>query len=740
MTIRSFSVARRIALAVWLAVALVLAAPLQAQTQSLVLTNESERQAWTQAADHVLLGQFAEVQQSLTDLLREAPDESSLHTLAIWLNQYEAQQKQRDEYRREDYAHYVERVVKHLDADELADALEQAGLTTYYGDTEDAVRNEPWYAGLIQRAAARADDLRKKGQWVDAANLYFYLHQLEEDNAAYKEGYERCQHHARLELLYGPDSHWKEMVEDIHPIIVRNALRRIQSDYVREADFKELTVAGLEDLLTLAGTPDLAKEKGFEKLADHDLVTRFTGQIQSLIAELQQREQISSNDAMTAFSNALEVNDRTLELPPEVVVFEFMDAGLEKLDSFSSIIWPAEMEEFKKQTIGEFVGVGIQIMQEQGVLKVVTPLEDTPAYRAGIQPGDLIIAVDGEDIKGVTVNQAIKQITGERGTQVVLTIQRNDGKPFDVPIIRDVIHIQTVKGFQRDKAGQWDFMVDPIEKVGYVRLTSFTESSAADLREVLEKLHDEGMRGLILDLRFNPGGLLRAATEVSDLFLRDGVIVSTRGAHTEPWESTAHAANTFSDFPVVVLINEASASASEIVAGALQENNHRAVVVGERSFGKGSVQYLLSVAGRSAFLKLTTALYYLPSGRSLHREEDAKTWGVEPDIMVKVTPNEIRKVWAMWRDRDVLPGLNGPDVPVHETPAKAADKTVQPPSADQSKQKQADDEADEGVDLDARPDVDPQLETGLLIMRVKLLSDRNWPQLAPQRLAEAGAN
>lgn len=722
-------VMRRLALVVWLVICLGGAAPLLAQPHSLVLSSESERQAWSQAADEVLRGQFTEVHQDLGAALADVPGDSSLRTLAVWVNDYQALQRQREGFRKEDYDYYVGKTQKHLEADELLDALENAQSATYYASDEDAVRNEPWYPTLRERAADQANDLRRKGQWVDAANLYYYLHQLEEDEEAYEEGFERCQHHARLELVYGSDSHWEEMVEGIHPIIVANTLRRIKSDYVREPDFKAFAVAGLESLLTLARTPELGKQEGFERLSDRNRTTRFTGQLESLLADIQQREQLSERDVMGAFNDLLVVNERTLQLPREVLVFEFMDAALEELDRFSNIIWPAEMDEFKKQTVGEFVGVGIQITQEAGALKVVTPLEDTPAYRAGIQPGDFITAVDGESLKGISITRAIKQITGERGTQVVLTVQRGSADPFDVTLVREVIHIQTVKGFQRNEASQWEYTLDQQEGIGYVRVTSFTESSAADLRNILQQLQHHGLRGLILDLRFNPGGLLRAATEVSDLFLREGVVVSTRGAHAEPWESTARPAKTFTDFPIVVLINEASASASEIVAGALQENNHRALVLGERSFGKGSVQYLLSVAGRSAYLKLTTAQYYLPSGRSLHREEEAETWGVEPDILVELTPNEMRKVWSLWRDRDILPGIG----------QESADDAAGEPAEPDEPADHADEDDEELIDLDDRPDIDPQLEAGLLVMRVKLLSDQDWPQLGPARLAEADA-
>jgi carboxyl-terminal processing protease len=360
-----------------------------------------------------------------------------------------------------------------------------------------------------------------------------------------------------------------------------------------------------------------------------------------------------------------------LQIPEPVLVNEFADGAFASLDPFSSMIWPFDMEEFRTSTQGEFSGVGIQIQEVDGYIKVVSPLEDSPALKAGIRAGDIITAINGKSAKGITTLQAKRQIVGETGTFVTLTIKSPDDTVKDYTLQRSIIRVASIKGWKHLPGGGWDYMLDPEEKIGYVRLTNFTRESSRELNNAIDILKDQGARALILDLRSNPGGLLTAATEVADKFLTQGDIVSTRSMRDLINSPAIRARETPDDvkLPMVVLVNQYSASASEIVSGALRDLK-RATIIGERTFGKGSVQMLFPLDRQQALLKLTTSHYYLPGGTCIHREENAAQWGVDPDLKVEVTPEQMRKVIDARTELDILRDKAPDDLRAEEKTAK----------------------------------------------------------------------
>lgn len=337
-----------------------------------------------------------------------------------------------------------------------------------------------------------------------------------------------------------------------------------------------------------------------------------------------------------------------------------IDGMIRALDDPYTVFVPAEeRSDFDKELTGEYVGIGAQVGQDNGWLSIVTPLEDSPAYKAGLLAGDRVISIDGTETNGISIDRCIELLSGMPGTPVKIVVER-DGKRFDLTITRDKIKTRSVKGFRRsdtDPAG-WNFTIDPALGIAYLRLTQFTPGCAREVAQALEAagVARGSIKGLVLDLRWNPGGLLSEAVTIADLFLQRGTIVSTRGRAFPEQKSEAQAQGTLPDFPIAVILNASSASASEVLAGALVENE-RAVVVGTRSFGKGSVQSVInlpSLAG--AELKITEQGYYLPSGRSIQRRDDSPVWGVDPTkgFYVPMTTEQTIEMLRVRREREII--------------------------------------------------------------------------------------
>ncbi|RLS52663.1 MAG: S41 family peptidase [Planctomycetota bacterium] len=338
---------------------------------------------------------------------------------------------------------------------------------------------------------------------------------------------------------------------------------------------------------------------------------------------------------------------------------------LSDLDPYSDYISPEELAKFNESVDQEFVGVGIQVrfLESIRAIEVSTPLPGSPAYKAGIQAGDRIVQVADKKVSDFEQNRemesAIAILRGKPGEIVKVGYTRGDSTEINyVDLKREVIQLDSVLGDSYKADGSWNFMLDPEKKIGYVRLTHFTSRSGAEMRQALKALKSDGFKGLIIDVRFNPGGYLQTAVEIADLFLEDGVIVSTEGRNSRPVVRTAKKAGTFTGFPIVVMTNRYSASASEILAAALQDHQ-RGVVVGERTWGKGSVQNTLDVEDGKSKLKLTTASYYRPSKEKIHRfpgETESDKWGVMPNdgLKIEFTMEQMRVYNFDRAKRDVI--------------------------------------------------------------------------------------
>jgi carboxyl-terminal processing protease len=338
------------------------------------------------------------------------------------------------------------------------------------------------------------------------------------------------------------------------------------------------------------------------------------------------------------FSDCLDIIQKYYveEVDPGKLIDGAIKGMTSVLDPHSAYLTKEDYKEMQITTTGSFGGLGIEVGIRDGVLTVITPIEGTPAFKAGVRPGDRIIKIDNSPTSDMTIEEAIKILRGPKGTKVILTIQREAGeKPMDFTITRAIIHIESVISQ----------MIEP--GYGYIKIRNFQVDTSEAVRKAMQKMGT--VKGLILDLRYNPGGLLDQAITVSDLFLSEGKIVYTDGRRPEDrTEYVAHTKEgTFEGFPMVVLINGGTASAAEIVSGALQDNK-RAVIVGVRSFGKASVQTIRPLSDGSA-LKLTIARYYTPSGRSIQAK------GIEPDVVVeqKITVKDETQAQAFIREKDL---------------------------------------------------------------------------------------
>ncbi|QOJ01766.1 MAG: S41 family peptidase [Phycisphaeraceae bacterium] len=338
---------------------------------------------------------------------------------------------------------------------------------------------------------------------------------------------------------------------------------------------------------------------------------------------------------------------------------------LEALDDpYTVYVPPADTAEFNKDLTGEYVGIGAQVNITEGYLTIVSPLEDSPAYRAGLMAEDKVVEIEGQSTLGLSIDECVRRLMGQPGTPVSILVERG-GQRLPVTIVRERINTRAVKGIVRDPANpnEWRFLIDPERKIAYLRITQFLPRSSAEVAKALASVGADrgGLNGLILDVRSNPGGVLQDAVAIADFFLKDGVIVSTRGRAFPERIERASEPGTLPDFPIVVLINGQSASASEILAGALVEND-RAVAVGTRTFGKGSVQTVRNIrvseggVEKTAELKITEQAYYLPSGRNLTRKGASLQWGVDPSPghFVPLTDAQTLDMLRARRDEDVL--------------------------------------------------------------------------------------
>ncbi|MHC4084905.1 MAG: S41 family peptidase [Planctomycetota bacterium] len=570
------------------------------------------------------------------------------------------------------------------DVNDVNDVLKMLGLIAKAREFADEVQkeqllSESFVQDAFQRAIKRATEFESKGKWLEAySTCYSWLQVLDPNNKEYSEHADQLLDKAAIVASFQDSSceSRSERYAGVKKELFEWAIEALKRYYVNIIDYRQMATKAIRrcellgDVMALSfseisESPDMVSSDKISKEPfsppDSEQLSAWSVGLAAILDEVEQSQTgVSKSKFINVFDKVLELNKVTAQLPKRVLVAQFSEAALSALDRYTVMVWPRQVKEFEKMMTNQFTGIGIEISKQKGLLTVASLLPDTPAYNSGLDAGDVIELVDGVETKDMSLTCAVRTITGPPGTEVELTIQRpGEEKKKEITITRARIIVPTIRGWQRSAVGKRLYMIDEENKIGYVRITSFSGATADALEKVLKGLEAEGLKGLILDLRFNTGGLLDSAVAVTDKFIEEGLVVSTRPRGLWTYLS-ARKEKTHPKYPLVVLINSYSASASEIVAGALADEQHeRAILVGERTHGKGSVQGITQLPEAGARLKYTMAYYHLPSGQRVESRDEMKKegrndWGVGPDIEVKLRNDEIRKMSQIQRDNSVL--------------------------------------------------------------------------------------
>jgi carboxyl-terminal processing protease len=579
-------------------------------------------------------------------------------------------------------------------ADHLTSVLSAITKTGEFADDaqKKQLLSDTFVKETIQKAIDKAAKYEVEGKWLEAyTNCYAWLVAIDPNNEGYSDYAQQLLDKATIALAFedSPCETSAERFSGVKEELFTRAINFLNSNYVSIINYNEMATKAIEHCKLLAevistsyrlnedsANNDQGVLDAIKGTLDPEKLSTWSEGLTELLDEAKSASgglaRLDKNKFLDVFDNVLNLNKSTIKLPQTVLIAQFVEASLSTLDPYTVIVWPRQVQDFEQMMTSEFTGIGIEISKPKGMLTVSSLLLDTPAFNSNIDAGDIIEEVDGVETKDMSLFCAAKKIKGPAGTKVKLKVRRpgEDKKAdelFDVTITRDTIVVPTIRGWQRSQAGKWLYMIDEKNKIGFVRVTSFSSETATALEKVLFDLEERGLKGLILDLRFNTGGLLDSAVAVVDMFIEEGVIVKRQsGFGRMPIYETANKKGTHPNYPLVILINSSSASASEIVAGALADEKYkRAILVGTRTHGKGSVQGItgLDLLGGSAQLKYTMAYYHLPSGQRVEsrdemEKQNRKDWGVAPNVEVEMRSDELKKMIELQRDNDVLVKAN----------------------------------------------------------------------------------
>ncbi|PQO44555.1 S41 family peptidase [Blastopirellula marina] len=470
----------------------------------------------------------------------------------------------------------------------------------------------------VREVLANGEQLERQGRWGEALSFYEDALRLQGFDVSVQRKANLARLHYDVGRRYSDQSFVRSvdaMSRDEALRLYDEVLRKVQASYVDSPRWSEVAREGMKQL-------DVALKE--EVFANKNLKNVQRDQIERVRRMLNENvnwQEVSSPQQAVEMANyAAELMWQNLGVTPTATVLEFACGTAASLDPYTSFLTQDQLAEVYSQIEGNFVGLGVELKTEANALLIVNSIDGSPAHQAGIRSGDRIVAVDGQRCEVISPDKAADLLKGPIGSTVRVSIVAADQSTRDIVVRRDRVEVPSVDNIH---------ILDPESKVGYLKITNFQKNTPADLSQALWKLHREGMRALVIDLRGNPGGLLTASVDMVDLFVEEGTIVSTRGRNArEDFDYTAHMPGTWR-VPLVVLIDSNSASASEIFAGAIRDHR-RGTVVGQRSYGKGSVQGIFPLATAGTGLRLTTAKFYSPSGRAISRN------GVLPDVKVRV--------------------------------------------------------------------------------------------------------
>ena len=552
------------------------------------------------------------------------------------------------------------------DVNDVSKVLEVASKALEYSDKEQeqALLSDIFVGQTVRQAKRIADEFEEKGKWLDAYEIcYSKLEKMYKDDRKYSDYAKQLLDKADIVacLQDSQCESCEERYAGIEKQMFINAVDILDSSYVNIVDYRGMTIKAINRCKLLAEVMSNTHLKMRYKLPDaqYNVVQRS---LTAILDEVNQSPAAISKDKFIDFFERVSaLSESPLmggRLPQELLITQFANGALSALDPYTVICWPSQAQNFRKEITNQFTGIGIRFSKKQESAKVLSVLPDTPAYHCGLETGDVIKAVDGVQTSQMSLNCVAQSIAGPEGTKVTLTIKRQgEHKDRDITLRRTSIVVPSIRGLQRSETGRWRYMIDTQNQIGYIRISSFNSRTVGDFEQTLAQLEAQGLKGLILDLRSNPGGLLNSAIEIADMFIEEGLIARIQPRCGMPAYISAHKEKTHPDYPMVVLIDRSSASSSEILAGVLQEPKHnRATVVGERSYGKGSVQSIVSHLGGGAELKYTAAYYYLPSGQRIKsrdtdsprcvaagRKPGSENWGVLPDVNVQLRSDELQK-------------------------------------------------------------------------------------------------
>jgi carboxyl-terminal processing protease len=632
------------------------------------------------ACSKILVGDFEAAGQIIENA--PAPVSASLNQLKTIAARYKDLNDRRAEARIVEYNKQIEELEKFrekitesqdvVDVNDLSSVFSAIMMAAEYADEEQtrALLEDRFVKQTIQTALKEARKFEQQGEWINAyIHCYYWLNALFEETQQYKEHGEELSGMAMLEMSLidnscGNTSEARH--KGITPEMLLRAIAILDKHYVSNVDYREMAEKALKQCLLIVRVMAKSKKKLAYKVNPKKM-DEWSNGIKAIQEELNQSFIAVTRDKFNEiFGEVMALNEVTIDIPQEVVIARFSESALSSLDPFTEIVWPWQVEDFQKNMTQQFTGIGVEISKATGELKVVSLLPDTPAYTSGLDADDTITAIDGEPTKDITILCAVSKITGPKGTNVTLTIKHAGSEETeDITITRGKIVVPSTRGWRREKKGKWDHMIDPKNGIAFVRITSFAENTVPRTKKTLKDLETRGLKGLIIDLRFNSGGYLVTASGVVDLFVSSGLIVKSQPRWGLSTYEFAHSKGTHPDYPIVVLINGSSASASEIVAGALQDPKfRRATLVGTRTYGKGSVQ-VVQEFGDGSQLKYTMAYYHLPSdqrvkNRYIMKKQGRTDWGIAPDVEVglrnseKIITKEMRDMIEIQRQNDIL--------------------------------------------------------------------------------------